>query len=46
VAIRITDPDTNPDPYSDTGKTCLGGGTYYPSVLGVVCVFLVFYILQ
>jgi len=25
----ITDPD--PDPYSDTSKTCLGGGMHYPS---------------
>jgi len=25
VAIRITDPDTVPDSYRDTGKTCLGG---------------------
>jgi len=23
VAIRITDPDTDQDPYRDTGKTCL-----------------------
>jgi len=25
--IRITDPDTDPDP----GKTCLGGGMHCPS---------------
>ena len=28
VAIRITDPDTDTDPYRDTGKTCLGGGMH------------------
>jgi len=26
VAIRIT--DTDPDPYPDNGKTCLGGGMH------------------
>jgi len=27
IRIRIR----NPDPYRDTGKTCLGGGMHYPS---------------
>jgi len=31
MAIRITDPDTDPDPYRNTGKTCLGGGMHCPS---------------
>ena len=31
VAIRIGDPNTDPDPYRDTGKTCLGGGMHCPS---------------
>jgi len=26
-----TDPNTDPDPYRDTGKTCLGGGMHCPS---------------
>jgi len=25
------DMDLDPDPYGDTGKTCLGGGTHCPS---------------
>ena len=25
------DPDTDPDPYCDSGKTCLGGGMQCPS---------------
>ena len=28
LAIWVTDPD--PDPYRDTGKTCLGGGMHCP----------------
>jgi len=28
VAIQIRDPDTDPDPYRDTGKTCLDGGMH------------------
>ena len=24
-------PDTDPDPSRDTGKTCLGSGMHYPS---------------
>jgi len=31
VAIRITDPDADPDLYRDTGKICLGGGMHCPS---------------
>jgi len=33
VAIRMTDPDTVPDPnpYRGIGKTCLGGGMQCPS---------------
>jgi len=31
VAIRIRGPDTDQDPYRDTGKTCLGRGTLCPS---------------
>jgi len=26
VAIQISNTDPDPDPYRDTGKTCLGGG--------------------
>ena len=26
---RITHPDTDPDPYRDTGKTCLGGSMHF-----------------
>ena len=31
-----TDPDSNtdPDPYHDTGKPCLGGGVHCPSASG------------
>ena len=34
MVIRITDPNTDPDPdpYRDTGKTCLGAGMHRPSV--------------
>jgi len=43
VAIRFTDPnpdtDSAPDPYRDTGKTCLGGGMHCP----VLLVFIVYY---
>jgi len=31
MAIRIMDPDTDPDPYRDIGKTSLGGGMHCPS---------------
>jgi len=31
VAFFVTDPDTDPDPYRDTAKTCLGGGMQCPS---------------
>jgi len=31
VSIQTTDLDTDPDPYSDTGKMCLGGGMHCPS---------------
>ena len=31
MVIQIRDPDTAPDPYCDTGKTCLGGGMHCPS---------------
>ena len=40
MAIQVTDPDTDPDvdrdpdPYRDTGKTCLGGGIHCPSASG------------
>jgi len=35
--IRITDPDTNPDPFRDTGKTCLGGGVHCLSASSCNC---------
>jgi len=38
VAIRITDPV----PYRDTGKTCLGGGMQCPSASSCVCIFYCF----
>jgi len=46
VAIRITDPDTEPntDPYRDAGKTRLGGGMHYmhcPVLLLVIVTFRV-----
>ena len=34
MAIRVTDPDTDPD--RDGGKTCLGGGMHCPSASPVV----------
>jgi len=37
MAIRITNPDTDPDPYHDTGKTCLGGGMRCASASSSVC---------
>ena len=37
VAIWITDPD----PYRDTGKTCLGVGMHCPSASSLECVFRV-----
>jgi len=33
VAIRVTDPDTDP---GDTGKACLGGGMQCPSASSAV----------
>ena len=27
----MTDPNSDPNPYRDTGKTCLGGGMHCPS---------------
>jgi len=31
------DPDRDPDPYCDTGKTCLGGGMHCPSASSLSC---------
>jgi len=31
VAIGIRDPNTDPDPYRNTGETCLGRGIDCPS---------------
>jgi len=38
-AIWIRDPDTDTDPYRDTGKTCLFGGMhcFSASVLVMLC---------
>jgi len=42
VAIRNTDPDRDtdpePDPYRDTGKTCLGGGMHCSSASSLMTV--------
>jgi len=35
MAIRITDPDTDPNPYRDTRQTCVGGGMQCPSASGL-----------
>jgi len=31
--------DPDPNPYRDTGKTCLGGGMHCPSASGLLLVF-------
>ena len=40
MAIRFRDPDTDPDPYRDTGETCLGGGMHCPSAPSFTLNFL------
>ena len=37
--IWITDPDTDPDPYHDTDKTCLGRGMQCPSASSIAVSF-------
>jgi len=37
VAIRFTDRDTDPYPYHDTSKMCLGGGMHCPSASSFIC---------
>ena len=40
-AIWITAPCPDPDPYRDTGKTCLGGGMHCPSASSLIFALVV-----
>jgi len=45
LAIRIKDTDMDPDPYLNTGKTCLGGGMHCSSASSLFICLLIYLLL-